>query len=78
MLTIDMQGIRTATVARYEVTGERVITTVLLSDGRGGEVRLFVTPAQAEAIAAAFAPQVNEVGVPVLDKPGCARVDGGA
>ena len=42
-------------------------STVTLVDARGAEVRMFVTPDQALAIAAVFAPQVNEAGVPVFE-----------
>jgi hypothetical protein len=42
-------------------------STVKLTDEGGFSVNLFVTPDQALAIAAVFAPQVNEAGVPVFE-----------
>ena len=42
-------------------------STVTLIDARGAEVRMFVLPDQALAIAAVFAPKVNEAGVPVFE-----------
>lgn len=68
MVRLSMHEIRRAEVQHLRAEG-RAFSWVNLFDANGNEVALSVTAAQAEAVAAAFAPKVNEAGIPVFEKP---------
>ena len=68
MMNVDLQDITHATTTHHMPNDIGAFSTVRLFSA-GGQVTLFVTAAQADAIAVAFAPKVNAAGVPVFESP---------
>ena len=62
VVRVSLHDVQAVSAHHLTTPTGRALSSVLIEDGKGSEVTLFVTRAQADAIAAAFRPTCDQCG----------------